>query len=274
MEATLQRRVQRYGWDRAAARYESGWARQLRPAQALMLYRAAPRAGERVADIACGTGLVTLRAADAVGPTGCVVGTDISARMVEIAAGEARRLGIGHARFARMDAEALRLPDASVDVALNALGLMYVPRPEAALAEMFRVLVPGGRASVSVWGARERCGWASVFPIVEARVASDVCPMFFSLGTADTLARAMAAAGFTGLHTDRLSTTLDYADGDAACEAAFEAGPVALAWSRFDPRERAAAREDYLASIARWRLGRGYAVPGEFVVVTGSRPGP
>jgi ubiquinone/menaquinone biosynthesis C-methylase UbiE len=96
-----------------------------------------------------------------------------------------------------MDAEALTFDAASFDVALCALGLMYVPEPQKAIAEMHRVLPPRGRAVVAVWGARNRCGWAEIFPIVDRRVASEVCPMFFQLGTGDMLRNVFEAAGFT-----------------------------------------------------------------------------
>ena len=85
MDAKLQRRVQRYGWDKAVADYEAGWRAQLEPAQSTMLDMAAPRPGERVLDVACGTGLVSFRVAEAVGEHGAVVGTDISGEMVEAA---------------------------------------------------------------------------------------------------------------------------------------------------------------------------------------------
>src|SRR5688500_1106021 len=89
MEARLQRRVQRYGWDKAAASYEEFWSEQLRPAQDLMLALAGLRPGERVLDVACGTGLVTFRAADAVGPHGFVAASDISEAMVSSVAAAA-----------------------------------------------------------------------------------------------------------------------------------------------------------------------------------------
>ena len=74
MQPGLQRRVQRYGWDRAAAAYEPSWQEQLAPAHELMLQMAGLRPGERVLDVACGTGLVSFRAAAAVGAGGAVVG--------------------------------------------------------------------------------------------------------------------------------------------------------------------------------------------------------
>ena len=79
MDARLQRRVQRYGWDKAVEYYENSWKEQLEPAQTRMLEVADLKSGERVLDTACGTGLVTLRAASLVGSGGEVIGTDISA---------------------------------------------------------------------------------------------------------------------------------------------------------------------------------------------------
>lgn len=272
MDARLQRRVQRYGWDKAAVHYERTWQRQLEPAQAALLDMAGLAAGERVLDVACGTGLVSLRAARLTAPGGIVHGTDISEEMIAVARERAGTLGVANCRFERMDAEQLAIESGSVDVALCSLGLMYAPDPERAVAEMHRVLRPGGRAVCVVWGERGRCGWAGIFAIVDARVQSEVCPMFFRIGTGDCLERAYASAGFAGIRSRRFPSALDYASREEACEAAFVGGPVALAYSRFTEGMRADACADYLASIEAYRCGDGYAVPGEFVVVAGTKP--
>lgn len=266
MDAQLQRRIQRYGWDRAVDFYEASWAAQLKPAQDALLTLASLQRGERVLDVASGTGLVSFRAAEAVGATGRVVATDISDKMVQFTTREAARRGLAHVHSQRMDAESLQFPDATFDAVLCALGLMYVPDVGRAMHEIRRVLAPGGRAVAAVWGVRSRCGWADIFPIVESRVQSDVCPLFFQLGTGDSLAECFVQAGFTGVQTERISTELVYDSGDAAADAAFAGGPVAMAYSRFDDETRASARADYIASIDRFRAGDGYRIPGEFVV--------
>jgi ubiquinone/menaquinone biosynthesis C-methylase UbiE len=266
MDARLQRRVQRYGWDRAVDEYEPGWQQQLEPAQRLMLEMADLQPGDAVLDVACGTGLVTFKAAARVGRHGSVVGTDISGEMVEAARHRAAEGGCANLWFERGDAEELDFSDASFDVTLCALGLMYVPDPTRALREMRRVLRPGGTAAVAVWGARRACGWAGIFPITDARVASDVCPMFFQLGTGDALARTFEAAGFPEPRVSRIATRLRYASADAALGAAFRGGPVALAYSRFDAATRSQVHAEYLDSIAAYRDGDGYEIPGEFVV--------
>src|SRR5689334_23956148 len=172
MDARLQKRVQRYGWDKAAASYERAWQAQLAPAQSALLEMANIQSGERVLDVACGTGLVTFPAAKAVAPGGEVLGTDISQEMIATASRLARARGIVNCSFRRMDAEELAFDDGSFDVVLCALGLMYVPAPERVVLEMHRVLKPGGRAVAAVWGERRNCGWAEIFPIVDARVDS------------------------------------------------------------------------------------------------------
>jgi ubiquinone/menaquinone biosynthesis C-methylase UbiE len=271
VDAKLQRRVQRYGWDRAAEYYERCWEEQLKPAQQRLLQRAELRPGERVLDVACGTGLVTFPAAEAVGATGEVIGTDISDEMVRVCRETAARRGVAHVRFERMEAETIAFPDASFDAVLCGLGLMYVTDFEGSVREIARVLREGGRASVAVWGRRSHCGWAEIFPIVESRVKSDVCPLFFQLGTGNLLAQLFARAGLRDVVSDVLTTELIYEDPGEACRAAFAGGPVAMAYSRFDDATRESAHADYLASIEPFRANGAYRIPGEFVVVCGTR---
>ena len=272
MDPKLQRRVQRYGWDKASDYYEQFWQEQLEPAQKRLLDMANLQPGERVLDVACGTGLVSFPAAERIGADGELVGTDISDRMVEAARALAAEKNIRNATFERMDAEDLRVNEASFDVALCGLGLMYVPDPVQALSAMKRALKPGGRAVSAVWGRRDRCGWAEIFPIVDARVKSEVCPMFFQLGTGDVQADVFSRAGYEEVVTDRLPTTLHYDSAEEACGAAFDGGPVALAYSRFDDAIKQEARADYIASIEPYRKGERYEIPGEFVITRGVKP--
>ena len=269
MDARLQRRVQRYGWDKASGCYEEFWQEQLRPARERLMEMAALKAGETVLDIACGTGLVSFEAADIIGPAGSVLGTDISERMVENATAIAAENRISNAAFQWMDAEDLQVQSSSFDVALCSLGLMYMPDPRKALFEMHRALRPGGRAVCSVWGPRESCGWADLFEIVDRNVASEVCPMFFQLGRPDMLELTFRAAGFENITISRIDTLLVYRDDREALGAAFEGGPVALAYHKFSNEIKDIVHADYLASIAPYRRDSGYAVPGEFVIAHG-----
>ena len=271
MESDLQRRIQRYGWDKAANFYETYWQQQLEPAQTLLLKMANLHEGERVLDVACGTGLLSFRAAAIIGNDGSLLGTDISDNMVRTSRTIALEKGIRNVSFERMDAEELQVPDSSFNAVLCGLGLMYFPDPPKALKEMFRALKSGGRAVAAVWGQRSRCGWAEIFPIVDSRVKSEVCPLFFQSGTGTILQQIFLQAGFTNVVSERIDTRLHYDSPEEACGAAFVGGPVALAYSRFNDDMRKEVHAEYLASIEKYKNGSGYDVPGEFVVTCGYR---
>jgi hypothetical protein len=93
--------------------------------------------------------------------------------------------------------------------------------------------------------------------------------MFFQLGTGDSLRYAMERAGLGGIDVERISTVLHYDSPEDACVAAFAAGPVALAYSRFDDTTREEAHAEYLQSIEPFRVDGRYEITGEFVVARG-----
>ena len=198
-----------------------------------------------------------------------MLGTDISENMIELSKAIAKERNISNIRFERMDAEELDANDNTYDIALCALGLMYVPDALQAIKEMYRVLKPGGYAVAAVWGQRNNCGWANLFEIVDRRVASEVCPMFFNLGNPDSLQSYLTAGGFKDIATERLSISLTFSSDEEACGAAFLGGPVALAYNKFSEEVKKEAEKEYIDSIKQYKAGNGYLVPGEFVIAIG-----
>jgi ubiquinone/menaquinone biosynthesis C-methylase UbiE len=272
LDPKLQLRVQRYGWDAAASFYEDGWQGPLKPAQHTLLDMAALKRGERVLEAACGSGLVTSMIANAVGPEGEVVATDLSQNMVDMTARRCAAENLNWVTTVRMGAENLDVEAAHFDAALCALGIMYVPDPLAAVTSMRRAVRPGGRVVATVWGQRKHCGWAEIFPIVDARVASEVCPMFFAPGTSGSLARDFAAAGLKDVREHCQQEELEFHDEKALLTAMLIGGPVALAVKRFTPQVMAEVEQEFLASVREHRKADGrYLIPGEFVTVAGVR---
>jgi ubiquinone/menaquinone biosynthesis C-methylase UbiE len=265
MEPKLHRRVQRYGWDLAVKDYDQFFVPLLRHCSERCIDLLDLQPGERVLDVATGTGIAAFMASERVGPRGQVVATDISQKMVEATQSAADRRSITNVQCERIDAEDLPYPDASFDAVTCVLGLMYPADPQRAIQQMHRVLHLGGRAAVAVWGRRDRCGWASIFPIVDARVESDVCPLFFQLGAETALSLAFERAGFGDLHEDRVDRPLSFKSEADVLAAVFAGGPVALPYSKFSAEERAAAHREFLDSIAAYQQGDGYTIPGEFV---------
>jgi SAM-dependent methyltransferase len=121
----------------------------------LVVDLAAPQPGERVLDVACGTGVVARLAAQRVGGTGQVVGLDLNPGMLAVAAGVAPPASPTWAPITWREASALALPlaDATFDIVYCQLGLQFFADRPVALREMARVLVPGGRVALMVWRA-------------------------------------------------------------------------------------------------------------------------
>jgi ubiquinone/menaquinone biosynthesis C-methylase UbiE len=137
-------------WQSAAdarVRWEPVRRSWLAPVTQTMLDFARLGPGDRVLDVATGTGEPALSAVQVVGPTGYVLATDISSNMLAVAERTARERGLDPANFETrvMDGENLDLGDASFDAVLSRLGLIFFPDRDRALSEIRRVLRPGGR---------------------------------------------------------------------------------------------------------------------------------
>ena len=111
-----------------------------------------------------------------------------------------------------------------------------------------------------------------LFGIVDGEVRSEVCPLLFGLGQGDALARCGKSAGLQPVAQQRILITLDDADAEAACAAAFVGSPVLRAWSRFGDSRRQRVPARYVDAIAPWRDGAGYRVHAVFLIVAVRRP--
>jgi SAM-dependent methyltransferase len=168
------------------------WAERV--AQAAMI-----RAGDRVLDVACGTGVLARAAARRVGSHGSVVGLDINPGMVAVARRLAPTLDWRHGA-----AESLPFPDGSFDAVTSQFGLTFFSDRVGALREMRRVLAPRGRLAVAVWDAIERSpGFAGLVGILDRRIgtrAGDAVRLPFALGETDALTAPFREAGFAATH--------------------------------------------------------------------------
>jgi ubiquinone/menaquinone biosynthesis C-methylase UbiE len=163
---------------------------------------AEPKPGERVLDVACGTGVVARHAAERVGPTGSVMGLDLNAGMLRIAASVASKMSGNSSPITWREASAIDMPlaDASFDVVYCQLGLQFFPDRPKALTEMYRVLTPEGRLSLMVWGDIDHSpGFRVLAEALAKHVGADAAAMMqapFSLSEIDELRALIATAGF------------------------------------------------------------------------------
>ena len=125
------------------------------------------RPGQTVLDVACGRGASALPAAELVGAHGRVTGIDIAEQMVDELNRDVGKLGLRNLEAVVMDAEDLRFPDCAFDRVLGGLCLFFFPRPERALAEIWRVLRPGGRLALSTWVGTDT-GWQWLDDLIDS----------------------------------------------------------------------------------------------------------
>ena len=150
--------------------------------------------GDRVLDVACGTGVAARAAAEAAGPSGAVFGVDINPGMLAVAARAAPAI-----TWREASAESLPFPDRSFDAVVSQFGLMFFADRDGALREMWRVLRPGGRLAVAVWASLEETpAYAIEVDLIErlgGRDAADAIRAPFVLGDRDRLAELLLEAG-------------------------------------------------------------------------------
>jgi ubiquinone/menaquinone biosynthesis C-methylase UbiE len=151
--------------------------------------------GQRVLDVATGTGLAAQAAADAVGRAGRVIAVDISRAMIDQAR---HRMSEGLMTVAASDGQSLAFRDGSFDTVLCQLGLMYFPAPARGLAEFHRVLRPGGRSAVAVATTPERSVLGRVNVAIARHAPADrtAADRLFSLGDPRRLRALLEEAGF------------------------------------------------------------------------------
>jgi len=140
------------GWEEVAAEYAKDRLGIFGQFAERLLGLLRPLPGTTLLDVGAGTGEVALRAAAWVGSEGQVIGSDIAATMVSLAERAAAERGTTNVAFCRMDAEQLGFPDASFDTVTCAFSLFQFPDMGQSLAEMWRVLKPGGWLGLSNWG--------------------------------------------------------------------------------------------------------------------------
>jgi SAM-dependent methyltransferase len=214
-----------------------------------LVARAAPQAGERVLDVACGTGIVAREARRVLGTTATVVGVDLNAGMLDVARA---RDPEGAIAWYGGSAQALPFPNASFTLVLCQQGLQYFPDRAGALAEMRRVLALGGRIVLSVWRAIEHSPGFQALGQAWAHYVSPSAAVLppFVLGEGEGLAAEVEAAGFRDVQSTEASRLLRYASLEEFVAPYIEASPMATAWSELDDQTRAAVVQDVHSALA------------------------
>lgn len=262
---------ERKGWGTSIGGYERTFARVTSQTASAMLDAAGVERGRRVLDVCTGHGVLAARAAER-GAT--VSGLDFADEVVAVA-----RRNVPGVEFRQGDVQDLPYPDASFDAVVCGYGIIHVPEPDRALAEMSRVLKPGGRLAVSVW---ERPAPTNGFGVLYGAVRShgrlDVPlphgPDFFQFSDPESLRAALAGRSLVDVATSAVAQVWRFeAAGDfldAIMQGAVRARALLEAQTPHDLSAIRAAVEQGTAAFAR--EGDGYHVPMPALVGSGAKP--
>jgi ubiquinone/menaquinone biosynthesis C-methylase UbiE len=205
-------------FDAVADDYDQSGVSFFRPIASRLVGLLDLRAGERVLDVGCGRGAVTLPAAAAVGGTGAVTAVDVSPAMVEHTRAAARRGGFDNVSVAVLDATRPGLPERSFDVLAASLVLFFAPDPAATLATWRRLVRPGGRVGVTTFGDQDEV-WQEVDQLftpylppgfLDPRVQRERSPFATDAG----MEQLMEGAGGEDVRTVREPFTVHFDDAE------------------------------------------------------------
>lgn len=236
------------------------------------------QSGDRVLELACGAGGMGLAAAKAVGPEGEAVLSDVAVEMTEIAARRASAAGVGNVSTAVLDIEEIEEPDAAFDAVVCRHGLMFAVEPDRATAEIARVLRPGGRVALSVWGPRAENPWLGlVLDAVSAEVGAPMPPPGvpgpFALEDSAELERSLAGAGLSEVQVSRLEVPLRVASAEEWWERTLAlAGPLARVLGSMPPEGADAIRSRAEEAAQAYASADGLDFPGIALVGSARRP--
>ena len=243
-----------------------------------LLAETEPKPGEHVLELASGAGDVSLAVALLVAP-GEVVVSDVAPEMVAIAARRAEARGLANVSLRAFGAEAIDSDDATFDVVFCREGLMFAADPALAVREITRVLRPGGRAAVAVWGPKAENPWLGVvFDAVSAQLGRPVPPPGmpgpFALSDAGRLVELLVANGLDQVAVRDVSVPLTATSFDQWwSRASALAGPLTTILSGLPKPARSELAERLQAAVRPFEANDGALhFPGLALLASGHRP--
>lgn len=279
----------RIEWNAAAPgwkKYGKDMFKWLAPVSDQLIRSAGITSGQTVLDVATGTGQPALTIAKIVGPNGKVVGVDLSPEMLEIAKQEAAYLGLSNvAVFQVVNDESLSIfSDNTFDSVVCRNGLMLMPDPVKALKAFLRVLKPGGKAAVTVWGSPEKSPvMGVVMKTISKHVPSDMSPRSaapsasggpFSIPSVDMLRDYFLKAGFSTFNAEKIEVTVAQTDiAEQLWQAMTEVtGFLVILISKLPDEKKLAIKNDVIDSLGKiFPSGGPVKFTGELILGTGTK---
>lgn len=262
----------RNAWGNVAVAYDEMFAARMAHLTGRGLDLLAPEPHWDGLDVACGPGLTTEALAERL-PEGRTLGVDFAAPMIARAR---ERFSNPRLSFAVDDAERLSQPTAAFGAVTCSFGLMYCYDARSALQHMARVLSPGGRLMMLVWGRAPRVWWSPVIELIESRAEyyASVCPMMFFYGLPGVLGRMVSEAKLAVAYDETIDERMAFPSIDEAVRTGILGSALAgLYTNRLDDRQQSEVRHlltEHLSGLAE-TSGDDVLLPAEIRIVVAEK---
>jgi len=251
----------------------------LAPVTTRLIARINAQAGQRILDIGCGCGAISIELAKQVGPSGHVLGIDISVPMLE----RARQLTPKQlpADYVLADATVYPFDPASFDLLVSRFGVMFFADPVLSFRNLRSALRPKGKLVFACWREPRENGWMMA-PLMAAYKHVPKLPQLapedpgpFAFADEARVKRVLTEAGFTDVAMEACPLTFDVAAGKglhAAVQGALEIGPASRALEGHPPDVVAAAIQSIREALTPFAKGQSVLLPGAIWLVTANAP--
>lgn len=273
--------AQRQDWNRVATGWEK-WDEMFDRSMAFLNHRLIAdvrlRQGQQVLDLGSGTGYPALLAAQVVGPQGRVVGIDLADDMLAAARRKAGRLGRSNVEFRTGDVTTLPFPSGSFDAVTSRFCLMFLPEIPKAVAEIARVLKPGGYLAAAVWSGPDKNPYLRIpldviKQLIELPPPDPQAPGIFRLAKPGDLMGMVRQAGLSGLSEEEFAADVQLTSGQEYFSSLMEiAAPIQNLFAKLSPPQQAEAEKQIVQAVEQYRRGAGVSLPIAVRFIAGVKP--
>jgi len=261
-------------WHKIAEKFDI-WLPYIKPAGDKLLEALNAQAGDKILDVASGTGEPALTLARQLGDAVEVIGVDAAEGMINVAKSKVAKEHLNNIQFFTMPAEKLEYEDNQFDKILCRFGVMLFSDPQAGVEEMYRVLKPKGLFALAIWAEAEKMPtmlWA--YQVLKDKIPEDIHPplaKITSLGEQGVIDVLLKNAGFFDVKVERQTFHYEFRSFDDYWDIVEASDIMKVQFDALKESQRLSVRDEMAIFAQQYCDSNGFRVPHDYLLVTGKK---
>jgi len=261
-------------WHKIAEKFDI-WLPYIKPAGDKLLEALHAQAGDKVLDVASGTGEPALTLARQMIDDVEIIGVDAAEGMIDVAQSKVIKEKVKNIQFFTMPAEKLEYEDNSFDKVLCRFGVMLFSDPQAGIEEMCRVLKPDGRFALAIWAEAENMPtmlWA--YQVLKDKIPEEIHPplaKITSLGEQGVIEAMLKNAGFSGVKVERHTFHYEFKSFNNYWDIVEASDIMKVQFDALEESQRLSVRDEVAVFAQQYCDSAGFSVPHDYLLVTGKK---